>query len=149
MSFSADHRGNQAKSLRLVAGRGSIANALTPRDSCHLETLTLETLAPPRQCREAGLTAIEAALGRSRRRTAPQQAKATGKPPLLCVKSVTGERGAQVVKRPADKRTASFGMTVSIRRVDGRELRIPTKPATRSNRKPATDSDLKPAGVPI
>jgi hypothetical protein len=40
-------------------------------------------------------------------------------------------------------------MTVSIRRVDGRELRIPTKPATRSNRKPATDSDLKPAGVPI
>jgi hypothetical protein len=31
----------------------------------------------------------------------------------------------------------------------GRSLRIPTKPATHSNRKPATDSDLKPAGVPI
>jgi len=30
-----------------------------------------------------------------------------------------------------------------------RSLRIPTKPATHSNRKPATDSDLKPAGVPI
>ena len=30
-----------------------------------------------------------------------------------------------------------------------RRLRIPTKPATHSNRKPATDSDLKPAGVPI
>jgi hypothetical protein len=29
------------------------------------------------------------------------------------------------------------------------EVRIPTKPATHSNRKPATDSDLKPAGVPI
>ena len=29
------------------------------------------------------------------------------------------------------------------------KLRIPTKPATHSNRKPATDSDLKPAGVPI
>ena len=28
-------------------------------------------------------------------------------------------------------------------------LRIPTKPATHSNRKPATNSDLKPAGVPI
>ena len=28
-------------------------------------------------------------------------------------------------------------------------LRIPTKPATNSNRKPATDSDLKPAGIPI
>ena len=28
-------------------------------------------------------------------------------------------------------------------------MRIPTKPATHSNRKPATDSDLKPAGVPI
>jgi hypothetical protein len=31
----------------------------------------------------------------------------------------------------------------------GLRLRIPTKPATHSNRKPATDSDLKPAGVPI
>ncbi len=31
----------------------------------------------------------------------------------------------------------------------GDKLRIPTKPATHSNRKPATDSDLKPAGVPI
>jgi transposase-like protein len=30
-----------------------------------------------------------------------------------------------------------------------RTVRIPTKPATHSNRKPATDSDLKPAGVPI
>ncbi len=29
------------------------------------------------------------------------------------------------------------------------KLRIPTKPATHSNRKPATDSDLKPAGVPL
>jgi hypothetical protein len=28
-------------------------------------------------------------------------------------------------------------------------VRIPTKPATHSNRKPATDSDLKPAGIPI
>ena len=28
-------------------------------------------------------------------------------------------------------------------------VRIPTKPATHSNRKPAIDSDLKPAGVPI
>jgi len=28
-------------------------------------------------------------------------------------------------------------------------VRIPTKPATNSNRKPATDSDLKPAGIPI
>jgi ATP-dependent DNA ligase len=31
----------------------------------------------------------------------------------------------------------------------GSQLRIPTKPATNSNRKPATDSDLKPAGIPI
>ena len=31
----------------------------------------------------------------------------------------------------------------------GYYVRIPTKPATHSNRKPATDSDLKPAGVPI
>ena len=33
--------------------------------------------------------------------------------------------------------------------VEAPVLRIPTKPATHSNRKPATDSDLKPAGVPI
>jgi hypothetical protein len=31
----------------------------------------------------------------------------------------------------------------------GWPVRIPTNPATHSNRKPATDSDLKPAGVPI
>jgi hypothetical protein len=31
----------------------------------------------------------------------------------------------------------------------GPRVRIPTKPATHSNRKPATDSDLKPAGIPI
>ena len=29
------------------------------------------------------------------------------------------------------------------------DMRIPTKPATNSNRKPATDSNLKPAGIPI
>src|ERR1700722_16033505 len=34
-------------------------------------------------------------------------------------------------------------------RLLGGKLRIPTKPATNSNRKPATDSDLKPAGIPI
>ena len=28
-------------------------------------------------------------------------------------------------------------------------VRIPTKPATNSNRKPAADSDLKPATIPI
>jgi hypothetical protein len=33
--------------------------------------------------------------------------------------------------------------------LESSRLRIPTKPATHSNRKPATDTDLKPAGVPI
>ncbi len=33
--------------------------------------------------------------------------------------------------------------------VDGEEVRIPTKPATHSERKPAICSDLKPAGIPI
>ena len=33
--------------------------------------------------------------------------------------------------------------------VSSDQVRIPTKPATHSNRKPAIDSDLKPAGVPI
>jgi hypothetical protein len=32
---------------------------------------------------------------------------------------------------------------------DSASVRIPTKPATHSDRNPATDSDLKPAGVPI
>jgi N6-adenosine-specific RNA methylase IME4 len=48
-------------------------------------------------------------------------------------------------KPPIVRRTIS-AMYPSLTRV---ELRIPTKPATHSNRKPATDSDLKPAGVPI
>jgi hypothetical protein len=74
---------------------------------------------------EAGLAAIEAALAVSRRRTAPQQTKATGKPPLLlCGKSVTGERGARARKSSnllPTKSTASFGVTISLRTVDGRE----------------------------
>jgi hypothetical protein len=43
----------------------------------------------------------------------------------------------------------SSGMTSGAAMLDGSSVRIPTKPATHSNRKPATDSDLKPAGVPI
>src|SRR5580692_12718599 len=45
---------------------------------------------------EAGLRRLRPLSAVSRRRIAPQQTKATGKPlSLLCWKSVTGERGAR------------------------------------------------------
>jgi hypothetical protein len=48
---------------------------------------------------ERGLRRLRPLLPVSRRRTAPQQTKATGKPPpLLCGSSVTGERGARALK---------------------------------------------------
>jgi hypothetical protein len=40
-------------------------------------------------------------------------------------------------------------LTLQLQAGEPSALRIPTKPATHSNRKPATDSDLKPAGIPI
>src|ERR1700722_16716555 len=48
---------------------------------------------------EAGLRRLRPLSAVSRRRIAPQQTKATGKPlSLLCWKSVTGERGARARK---------------------------------------------------
>jgi transcription elongation GreA/GreB family factor len=46
-------------------------------------------------------------------RTVPQQTKATRKPPPLLY--------AEVLEPPADKSAASFGVTVTLCRVDGRE----------------------------
>jgi hypothetical protein len=43
----------------------------------------------------------------------------------------------------------AFADKKAVHMLSALRLRIPTKPATHSNRKPATDSDLKPAGVPI
>jgi hypothetical protein len=55
-----------------------------------------------------------------------------------------GKRGGAAIRLRGFERGYSPGLHVGLRR-----LRIPTKPATHSNRKPATDSDLKPAGIPI
>jgi transcription elongation GreA/GreB family factor len=74
---------------------------------------------------EAGLAAIEAALARfeGAHRAATdegdQQAAAAA---LREVRYWKARRAsAEVIKPPADKGTASFGMTISLRRVDGRE----------------------------
>ena len=56
--------------------------------------------------------------------------------------------GAKMTKRARRNHTSAFKAKVALAAIKG-EMRIPTKPATNSNRKPATDSDLKPAGIPI
>ena len=74
---------------------------------------------------EAGLAAIQAALGRfeAAHRTATD--KGDGEAATAALREVrywrTRRASAEVVKPPADKSKASFGMTVSLRRVDGRE----------------------------
>jgi hypothetical protein len=49
--------------------------------------------------------------------------------------------GAKILARERQKDRSSAALS--------RRLRIPTKPATHSDRKPATCTDLKPAGIPI
>ena len=74
---------------------------------------------------EAGLAAIEAALGRfegAHRAAADKGDREATAAALREVRYWRARRAsAEVVKPPADKSTASFGMTVSLRRVDGRE----------------------------
>ena len=53
-----------------------------------------------------------------------------------------------MTKRARRNHTSAFKAKVAFAAIKG-EMRIPTKPATNSNRKPATHSDLKPAGIPI
>jgi transcription elongation GreA/GreB family factor len=74
---------------------------------------------------EAGLSALEAALGhfeaahRAATDKGDRQAAATA---LREVRYWKARRAsAELVKPPADKSIACFGMTVSLRRVDGRE----------------------------
>ena len=74
---------------------------------------------------EAGLAAIEAALGRFEAAHRAATDKGDGGAAAAALREVRYWRArrasAEVVKPPADKSTASFGMTVSLRRVDGRE----------------------------
>jgi transcription elongation GreA/GreB family factor len=73
---------------------------------------------------EAGLAAIEAALGRfeAAHRAATGKGDRQAAAALREVRYWRARRAsAEVVKPPADKSTASFGMTISLRRVDGRE----------------------------
>ena len=74
---------------------------------------------------ETGLAAIEAALGRfeaAHRAATDKGAKEATAAALREVRYWRARRtSAEVVKPPADKTAASFGTTVTLRRVDGRE----------------------------
>jgi transcription elongation GreA/GreB family factor len=74
---------------------------------------------------EAGLAAIEAALSRfeaAHRAAADTGDREAAAAALREVRYWRARRvSAEVVKPPADKSTAAFGMTVSLRRDDGRE----------------------------
>ena len=74
---------------------------------------------------EAGLAAIEAALGRFEAAHRAATDKGDREATAAALREVRYWRArrasAEVVKPPADKSTASFGMTISLRRVDGRE----------------------------
>ena len=74
---------------------------------------------------EAGLAAIEAALDRfegAHRAATDEGDKQAAAAALREVRYWKARRAsAEVIKPPADKSTASFGMTISLRRVDGRE----------------------------
>ena len=75
-----------------------MSRAFVKEDENDLAELPDRPISPHRNfVTEAGLAAIEAALGRFE--AAHRAATATGKPPsLLCGKSVTGERGAPARK---------------------------------------------------
>jgi transcription elongation GreA/GreB family factor len=72
---------------------------------------------------EAGLAATEAALGRfeaAHRAATDKGEKEAAAAALREVRHWRARRAsAEVVKPPADKSTASFGTTISLRRVDG------------------------------
>ena len=74
---------------------------------------------------EAGLAAIEAALGRFEAAHRAATDKGDRQAAAAALREVRYWRArrasAEVVKPPADKSTASFGMIISLRRVDGRE----------------------------
>ena len=74
---------------------------------------------------EAGLVAIEVALGRFEAAHRAATDKGDAEAAAAALREVRYWRArrasAEVVKPPADKSTASFGMIVSLRRADGRE----------------------------
>ena len=74
---------------------------------------------------EAGLAAIEAALVRFEAEHRAATDKGDRQAAAAAAREVrywkARRASAEVVKPPADKSTACFGMTISLRRVDGRE----------------------------
>jgi transcription elongation GreA/GreB family factor len=74
---------------------------------------------------EAGLAAIEAALSRFEAAHRAATGKGDGEAATGALREIrywrTRRASAEVVKPPADKSKAFFGMTVTLRRVDGRE----------------------------
>ena len=103
-----------------------MSRAFVKEDKNDLAELPGRPISPNRNfVTEAGLAAIEAALGRFEAAHRAATDKGDGEAAAAALREVRYWRArrasAEVVKPPADKRTASFGMTVSLRRVDGRE----------------------------
>jgi transcription elongation GreA/GreB family factor len=106
-----------------------MSRAFVKEDENDLAELPDRPISPHRNfVTEAGLAAIEAALGRFEAAHRAATDKGDGEAAAGALREVRYWRArrasAEVVKPPADKSTASFGMTVSLRRVDGREHRI-------------------------
>jgi transcription elongation GreA/GreB family factor len=103
-----------------------MSRAFVKEDENDLAELPDRPISPHRNfVTEAGLAAIEAALGRFEAAHRAATDKGDGEAAAGALREVRYWRArrasAEVVKPPADKSTASFGMTVSLRRADGRE----------------------------
>ena len=103
-----------------------MSRAFVKEDKNDLAELPGRPISPNRKfVTEAGLAAIEAAIGRFEAAHRAATDKGDREAAAAALREVRYWRArrasAEVVKPPADKRTASFGMTVSLRRVDGRE----------------------------
>ena len=103
-----------------------MSRAFVKEDENDLAELPDRPISPHRNfVTEAGLAAIEAALGRFEAAHRAATDKGDGEAATGALREIrywrTRRASAEVVKPPADKSKASFGMTVSLRRVDGRE----------------------------
>ena len=103
-----------------------MSRAFVKEDKNDLAELPGRPISPNRNfVTDAGLVAIEAALGRFEAAHRAATDKGDREAAAAALREVRYWRArrasAEVVKPPADKRTASFGMTVSLRRADRRE----------------------------
>ena len=102
-----------------------MSRAFVKEDKNNLAELPGRPISPNRNfATEAGLAAIEAALGRFKaaHRAATDKGDREAAAALREVRYWRARRAsAEVVKPPADKSKASFGMTITLSRDDGRE----------------------------